>query len=370
MPDMQTSATVAPSPIKGGFDEDRSARFSERVVDLFNGAAVTLMIAIGHRTGLFDAMARLNAPATSLGVAEVAGLDERYVREWLATMVTGRIVDYDPATARYRLPPEHAAWLTRGNPVNMAVTAQLIPTVSMAQDAIVERFRTGGGTRYSEYPCFHAYMAEDSGQTIVAALFDHILPLVPGLTERLERGITVLDAGCGVGRALIRMAGRFPDSRFVGHDLCEDALEMGRGEALAQGLTNVRLEARDLTGFAEPEIYDFITTFDAVHDQKDPASLLRGIHASLKPGGYYLMQDIGGSSVLERNLQNPFAPLLYTASCMHCMAASLGQGGAGLGTMWGVELAESMLREAGFDDIVMHRLEHDPLNAYFVCRKG
>lgn len=351
------------------FDASRSERFAGRMAETLNAAAVVLMTSVGHRTRLFDAMA--NKPASpSAAIAEAAGLDERYVREWLGAMVTGGIVEYDPASRTYRLPPEHAAWLTRAaSPNNLAVSAQFIPLLARAEDSIVARFKEGGGTQYCEYCGFHHVMAEESAQTAVAPLFEAILPLVPGLDARLERGIDVLDAGCGSGRVLVTMARRYPRSRFVGYDLCDDALEAGRAEADRFALRNLRFEVRDLTAYDEPGAFDLVTTFDAIHDQKDPQGLLDGIARALRPGGVYLMQDIGGSSHLERNIEHPLGAFLYTISCMHCMAVSLGQGGVGLGAMWGIELAQEMLRKAGFTSIEVHRLAHDPINAYFVSRR-
>jgi len=309
--------TVQLQTAPAAFDADRAERFAERMAQAMNDGALMIMVSIGHRTGLFDVMAKL-PPATSDDIAKAADLIERYVREWLAAMVTGRVVEYDPANRNYHR--------------------------------------------------FHEVMAEDSGQTVVAALFDVILPLVPGLEKRLEAGIDVLDAGCGFGRALHSLAERFPRSRFVGYDLSAEAIERASAVAAAKNLGNLRFEARDLTGFNERAAYDLILTFDAVHDQKDPEGLLRGIAGALRSGGVYLMQDIAGSSRLENNLDHPFGTLLYTVSCMHCMPVSLGQGGAGLGAMWGEELAETMLREAGFRSIERRRLEHDPLNVYFIAR--
>ncbi|MBS7698666.1 MULTISPECIES: methyltransferase domain-containing protein [unclassified Chelatococcus] len=350
------------------FDSARSEAFAERMMNTINEAAVTLMTSVGHRTGLFDVMASMK-PASSNAIATAAGLDERYVREWLGAMVTAGIAAYNPFKKLYSLPPEHAAWLTRAaSPNNLAVSAQWVPMLSRSEDAIIEHFRRGGGTRYCEYAGFHALMAEESAQTVVAPLFEHILPLAPELPERLEAGIDVLDAGCGSGRALVAMAQHFPRSRFVGYDLNDDALAAGRAAAAALGLDNIRFDVRDMTAYEEAGRFDLITTFDAVHDQKDPAGMLSGFARALKPGGIYLMQDIDGSSHLERNGGRPLGAFLYTISCMHCMAVSLGQGGAGLGAMWGVELAEQMLREAGFSDIVVHRLPHDPMNAYFIAR--
>lgn len=342
--------------------------FAEQIGEIVNSGAIALMLSIGHRTGLFDRMA--GQPArTSRAIAESAGLSERYVREWLAAMVSGGIVDYAANTGTYQLPDAHAACLTRGAPLgNLTVYAQFVPMAGTVQEPILERFRSGEGTRYADYPCFHTIMAEDSAQAVVERLFDTVLPLATGLADRLEAGIDVLDAGCGAGRALTALAARYPNSRFTGYDLCTEAIEIARNGA--SDLANIRFEQRDLTGFRDAARYDFITSFDAIHDQKDPLDLLKGIHGALRHGGVYLMQDIGGSAHLENNVDFPFAAFLYAMSCLHCMPISLGQDGAGLGTMWGWETAERMLRDAGFSTIDRHVLPHDPMNVWFVSRKG
>jgi 2-polyprenyl-3-methyl-5-hydroxy-6-metoxy-1,4-benzoquinol methylase len=352
------------------FDQVRAERFAERMVDVLNEGAIALMTSIGHRTGLFDAMAGL-PPSTSEQIATAAGLKERYVREWLAAMVVGRIVEHNPEDETYYLPQEHAAFLTRAaSPDNIAVTAQLIPLMGSVEDSIVESFKNGGGVPYSAFPRFHEVMAEDSGQTVVAALTDHILPLVPGLIERLESGIEVLDVGCGSGRALNLMARMFPNSRFVGYDFSEEAIARARTEAKERGTTNARFEVKDAAILDEKARYDLITTFDVIHDQADPAAVLKGIAAALKEDGVYLMQDIAGSSHLHNNLDHPIAPLLYTVSTMHCMTVSLAQGGEGLGTMWGEEKAREMLEEAGFKKVEVKQLPHDIFNNYFIITKG
>ncbi|MGH3066208.1 MAG: class I SAM-dependent methyltransferase, partial [Gaiellaceae bacterium] len=310
--------------------------------------------------------------ATSQELAEAAGLNERYVREWLGAMTTGRIVELDPATQRYSLPAEHAAWLTRAaSPDNLAVEAQWITSLSTVEDDIVECFRSGGGVPYERYPRFHEVMAEESAQTVLSVLFSHILPLVPGLTERLADGAALLDLGCGRGRALLMLGERFPQSTFRGYDLSGDAVAYATAQAAERGLGNVTFEQRDLSTFdvdAEPEAFTFVTTFDAVHDQARPLALLKGIRRTLAPDGVYLMQDIQGSSHHHENIDHPGGPLLYMISCMHCMTVSLAQGGDGLGAMWGDEKARELLAEAGFSSVDVHLLEHDPFNAYFVVR--
>jgi len=341
--------------------------FADRMIDLLNDGALTLMVSIGHRTGLFDAMAEL-APATSGEIAAAARLNERYVREWLGAMVSGDIVHYYPEAATYHLPPEHAAALTRNaTPNNVAVFAQYISLLGQVEDRVVECFRRGGGVPYSAYPRFHEVMAEDSGQTVVAALIDDILPLVPGLVEALTDGIDVLDVGCGRARALLLLARTFPNSRFTGYDLSSEAIDEARAEARALGLANVRLAVRDVTELGEAAAYDLITAFDAVHDQARPDALLRGIAAALRPGGTFLMQDIQASSHLHNNVDHPIGPFLYTISCMHCMTVSLAAEGVGLGAVWGEEKAVEMVRDAGFRHIAVHRLPHDFQNNYYVA---
>ena len=117
------------------------------------------------------------------------------------------------------------------------------------------------------------------------------------------------------------------------------------------------------------ETYDVITAFDAIHDQAQPARVLENIYRALRPGGIFLMVDIKGSSRLEDNIGIPLAPYLYTVSTMHCMSVSLGLDGAGLGTVWGRQLATSMLANAGFTDVAVNEIESDPLNYYYVARK-
>lgn len=353
---------------KPGLDQAKVDAFTEQMLGALNSAGLALMSSIGHRTGLFDAMAAM-APATSEEIARSAGLNERYVREWLGAMTAGRIIEYDPQTGRYRLPSEHAARLTRSaRPNNMAQTMQWVAVLGQVEDQIVDCFRRGGGVHYSAYARFHEVMAEESAQTVVAALLEGILPLVPGLIDALKRGIDVLDVGCGAGRALLRLAEAFPASRFLGCDISAEAVAAGNEQAKSRKLPNARFEIRDVANLGMHSNLDLITAFDAIHDQAKPAQVLREIAAALRPSGTFLMQDINASSHLEQNLAHPVGAFLYTVSCMHCMTVSLAQGGAGLGTCWGEELACQMLRDAGFEEIAVHRLPHDIQNSYFVAR--
>jgi 2-polyprenyl-3-methyl-5-hydroxy-6-metoxy-1,4-benzoquinol methylase len=270
----------------------------------------------------------------------------------------------------YVLPPEHATLLTRGGkPANFAATMQWLSVLGGVEDDIVECFRRGGGVHYEKFHRFHEVMAEESAQTVVSALRDHILPLMKGMKDKLQRGIDVVDIGCGSGRALCLMAADFPNSRFTGYDLCPDAIAAARNQAQRHELQNVQFDVRDVSRLGECEKFDLITAFDAIHDQARPQVVLHNIATALRPGGTFLMQDILASSRLEKNLDNPLAPFFYAISTLHCMSVSLAQDGAGLGTCWGRELAERMLREAGLVDVRVEKLLHDDMNYYYISQK-
>lgn len=351
-------------------DETKVEESAEQMLTLLNQAGLALLISVGYRTGLFDKMAAL-PPSTSEQIAEAAGLNERYVREWLGGMVVGRFVEYDKDTKTYRLPPEKAAVLTRAAGTNnMATWAQIFSLLGNVEDQIVESFRNGGGVPYSAYPKFQKIMSELSGQVNDASLIDVTLPLVPGLPERLERGIDVADIGCGSGHAINLMARAYPNSRFTGYDFSEEGIAAARREAEAWGLSNTSFIVQDAAKLDATEQYDFITTFDAIHDQASPATVLANIARELKPDGVYLMVDEGGSSELAENLDFPLAPLLYSVSTFHCMTVSLALGGAGLGTMWGEQLARWMLNDAGFTNVTVKHVEGDIENNYYIARKS
>jgi SAM-dependent methyltransferase len=358
---MTTTTDTAPTTPAADPEE-----VAARVIGILNDGAICLLAGVGHELGLFDTLADL-PPATSAQLADAAGLDERYVREWLGGVVTAGFVEYVPADHTYYLCPDHAPFLTGTGPDNLARVMGYLPLMGQVTPKIVERFRTGGGLSYDDYPGFHDLQAADSASVNDGSLLDVIVP-VTGEVSRLEAGIDVADIGCGEGHAINLLARAFPRSRFVGYDFSEEALVAARAEAAAWGLPNARFETLDVATLDVEAAYDLVTTFDAIHDQAHPATVLANVRRALRPGGTYLMVDINAQSNLEDNLELPWASFLYTVSTWHCMSVSLGQGGDGLGTVWGVQTAERMLREAGFSDVVVHDVPDDPFNAYFVAR--
>lgn len=350
-------------------DPTKADAFAGRMIDILNSGALTLMISIGYRTELFDTMAEL-PPSTSQQIANAAGLNERYVREWLGAMVTGSLVNYDAIQQTYVLPAEHAAFLTRvAEANNLALFAQFPPMLASVEDQIIDCFYKGGGVPYSEFNRFHTVMAEATNQGTVTPLFDGVLPLVPGLTEALQRGIDVLDVGCGCGKVLNLLAEAFPNSRFTGYDFSSETIAIAKAEAQQHQLCNIEFQVQDAATIEECDRYDLIMTFDAIHDQAKPDQVLRNIYRALRADGIYLMQEIRAATNVEENLAHPLAPYFYTVSCMHCMTVSLAYGGMGLGAMWGQETAQRMLSEAGFKRIEIKQLPQDLVEDYYIVHK-
>ncbi|WP_441248406.1 class I SAM-dependent methyltransferase [Kitasatospora sp. McL0602] len=348
-------------------DEAKQGEFAGRMVQMLNDACLGLMAGLGHESGLFDVMAGLE-PATSAEIAQAAGLNERYVREWLGSMVTGGVVDYDPERGSYALPPEHAASLTRAaGPDNLARIAQDLSMMAEVEQQVLEAFRTGGGLPYSAYPRFQSVQAEESGEVFDLALVEGIVPLVPGLVERLQAGIDALDIGCGQGHAVNVLARAFPAGRFHGLDKSEEGVAAARAEAAAWGLSNAEFQVGDSAELTDR--YDLVTAFDVIHDLARPAPTLAAVAGALREDGVFLMGDIAASSRLEENIGHPLCPALYTFSVFYCMSVSLGEGGAGLGTVWGEQKALEMLTAAGFGQVDTQRVEGDILNVYYVARR-
>ena len=347
--------------------------FSERLIRVLNNGALSLMISIGHKTGLFDALSKFPSPQTSEHIAKIAKLDERYVKEWLACMVAGKIIEYDGSNQKYYLPLEHSEYLARSAGLNnLAVSFQYISPLGNVENKIVECFKKGGGISHSEYPRLQQVQAEETSRVFDSSLLEDIIPLVKGLTSQLKSGISVLDVGCGRGHALNLMAEAFPNSKFYGYDTSKEGIESARAESRQKGLSNVFFEVKDVSSFDEAPQFEFVTAFSSIHGQSKPTKVLQAIHKSLKNNGIFLMQDIASSSNLQENKDNLMAPTLYTLSTMHSIAVSRSfDDGDGLGAMWGKQKAEQKLREAGFgENIEVYEVPGDILNYYYVARKA
>jgi 2-polyprenyl-3-methyl-5-hydroxy-6-metoxy-1,4-benzoquinol methylase len=350
------------------FDPAKVEAMGGKLMGYLNSSMAAMSVSIGHQTGLFDCMAKLPA-STSQQIADAAGLNERYVREWLGCLTLAGVVEYDMNAKTYRLPPEHAALTTRAAlNNNFAAFFTFIGMAGSVEEKIIDCFRNGGGVPYSAYPDFSGKMAACSGPIFDVTLVPSVFPLVPGLNERLKAGIDVADLGAGSGHAINVMARAFPNSRFTGYDFGPEGVAKGTAEAKAMGLTNARFEVADIPKMRRDPNFDLITTFDAIHDQADPAGFLAVARGCLRPGGVYLASDVAASSELGENYNHPLGPFFYGISLMHCMTVSLHYNGAGLGAAWGTQKALQMLNEAGFASVEVKQVEGDVLNNYYICK--
>ena len=354
--------------------------FQDKMVDVLNYGSLNLAMGLGYRAGLFDVMDAKNRSCTVDEICADANLNRRYVQEWLGVMVCGGIVELvrdDDGEPCFLLPKAHGDVLARrAGSGNLGVYTQEIPLLTAcAMEHVFQGFLTGDGIPYAQYPDFHDFMAQLGDAKHRQVLVDTFLPSVDDgrVVQALHRGIDVCDLGCAQGVATILMAQAFPASRFTGIDIGDDALEAARADAREKGLTNVCFEHRDAAGLRHPNDlsgrFDYITAFDAIHDQTRPLEALQGIHEILKEDGAFSMIDIAAESDIDGNRDHLMGPFLYTVSLMHCMPVGLVNGGAGLGMMWGRQLAEKMLGQAGFRRVTVRAIPSDPFNLHFFCRK-
>lgn len=369
-PAVRTVVAMTTAAAEATVDEQAAEAFAGRLLDIVAGSTLTYMIDIGHRTGLFATAAGMG-PATSVELAERTGLQERYVREWLGAMATGGIFEYDAEGERYWLPTEHAVSLVGHTVENLAPLAYLATVLGKHVEGVAAAFRDGGGVPYEAYvPELHDVMEQLWGPIYDGFLVEAIVPLVPGLLERLEAGVRVADVACGTGRALVNLASAYPASTFVGYDLDPLGVERCRRTAEERGIANLSFEVADAAALVADEPFDAVFVFNALHDQASPEGMLARIHEALAPGGLLILNEPRLSSRLEENIGNPMAPFIYGVSTLHCLTVSLAQGGAGLGTAFGEDTALRLLAETGFGPVAVHDAPGDPANAVFVTTRA
>ncbi len=347
-------------------DRAASGAFLERLKASYQGTMTTMLIDVGHRTGLLAAASA--GPKTAEELAHVADLAPRHVREWASGLAVAGVLNFDAAAQTFTLPPEHALWLTGERYTNLAPVAGLVVGLAPRADDVIEAMRSGGGVPYERYrPHFTHAMDRVGRARYDALLVNSYLPTSPGLPERLRNGCEVADVGCGTGHCLNLMAQAFPNSTFIGYDFSDEAIALATDEASSMGLANVRFKVADVASLPR-DAFDVVFAFDAIHDQADPAGVLAQIRNALRVGGEFFMVDIRASSNLEDNIGEAGNVIIYGTSLFHCMQVSLALGGAGLGTAWGKQVATSMLNDAGFHDVSVHDIEADPSNCIYVCR--
>ena len=234
-------------------DEAKLEAFVGRaVVDM--GAAISgLLLHIGDRLGLYQAMAGAG-PITSATLAQRTGTTERYVREWLGNQAAGGYVVYNPAEGTYELPAEQAMVVANeDSPVFLGGAFETIASCYADHDVFVDAFRTGAGVGWHEHDDrLFSGVVRLFRPGYAAHLVDEWLPALDGVVEKLRAGASVADVGCGLGASTVIMAQAFERSTFVGFDIHEPSIEAARKAAAQAGVTQrARFEvatAKDFPG--------------------------------------------------------------------------------------------------------------------------
>ena len=327
-------------------DRARIEAFLERFVGFASGATTMGLLAVADRCGLLAWLGE-HESGTAAEVASGAGLETRYVEEILSGLTAAGALEYDPATATFTMPPEHALFLaSETSPYFMGGWMDMMPSIMSQIDGIAQAAKHGGGVGFEEFgKGMIRGIDRGNGPSQRVFLLKRWLPAVPGLVDKLEAGANVADVGCGVGTAVIVMAEAFPETSVTGYDVSEESLAVARSRA--QDLTNAGFTASSVESISLDPPYDLVTAFDVIHDLIDPLAGMTRIRESLAPDGQFLMMEPNASSNLEENL-DPHGALLYGISTLHCMTQSLARGGEGLGAAWGRQKAEQYAERAGF----------------------
>ncbi len=329
-------------------DQAKVEEFVHRMVDDIATATRGALSYIGDKLGIFKAMATAGPVAVD-ELAKKTGLSARYLREWLGAMATAEYVEYNPETGKYFLPPEHAAPLADEDfPFFVGGFIEMIvPTVSVAPK-VAHAFKTGKGVPQSAYsPEMFESIERGTAPWYKHQLTQKWIPAMPQVEEKLRAGGTALDVGCGSGRAAITLAQAFPKARVFGFDNHPHSIQRARANAKAARLSQ-RLKFKVVDGTKLPAgKFDFVSTFDVVHDSVNPAALMKSIRKALTPGGTYLMLEMNCSPHVHENI-NPIGRLLYSVSTLYCMTTSLAHNGDGIGAVMGEPKARELAAKAGF----------------------
>ena len=331
--------------------------------------ALTLM---GNQLGLYTALSK-GGHMNSQALAEATQLSERWVREWLYQQACIGQIAYEVAGDEFFLTPEATAVLADPeHPAWLGGMFQSVVALNDSVDKLPDCFRTGLGQSFDAKGEACACGIENMSRKFQSDyLVPMILPQLDGLVERLSAGAKVADVGCGSATSTIAMARAFPKSEFIGYDISIHALNRARSKIDAAGLGNVSLRNPIDHPLPEDASFDFMTTFDVVHDCTHPVALIAAIRSSLQETGIWLCADVQGlPSFAENMAHNPIATLAYSFSVMVCMSAGLSTpDGAGLGTLgFHEQKAREMTKDAGFSHFTRVPFEADVFNAFYDIR--
>ena len=347
-------------------DPDRLGRYTLATWGFKQGEVVSLMIHLGHRLGLYEALDGAG-PVTASELAAATGYHERWLLEWLRGQAAARLLVSDDGEV-FELEAEAAEVLARSGSRSFAAGAFAVLRPAAVVDGIAESFTTGRGLDYDG-------LGEDSAQHVEgmlgpmtrALLLPVVIPGLDGVADKLAAGGTVIDVGCGGGLVIEMLADAFPASRFVGYDPSERAIEMA-SERLV-GRDNVELHTKGGEELPPSAAADLVGTCDWLPHMPRPDLTMQAIRGAISDDGTWVIKDIRSSPHWSDNLKNPMLAMMYGTSVGSCLQSAMSADDAlGLGTLGlNPEVARSMTAEAGFGRF--SRLEvDDPTNLYYEVR--
>lgn len=348
---------------------------NDHIVRVINDAWLAMVLSLGERLGLTEALAELES-TDAAALAATTGTGRRYVEDWLWSLVAGEIaaVERDAAGVdRFSLRPGYAESMTaRGGAGNWGRIAEQLVAMSSLEDDLVDAVRHGGGLPASAYEGrIVEVLAVESGPILEASLLDEVVPLLD-LHDTLDRGARVLDAGCGSGEALAILAERYPRSSFVGLDQSHDAVSTAQDRADRRGLANVAVEVADLEE-PWPAIadgpFDLVLAVNVVHDLAEPARFFDRAKGVLRPGGTLALLELAFSADMHENVAHPHAIGVLAFGLYHCLPLAQRRPGIAPGGMWGSATYAQALRDAGFDGVRVERAPSDPTNDLILARR-
>lgn len=338
-----------------------------RLQDTGTEGTLALSLALGHELGIFNVIMASPVPMTSVEIAEKGKLKERYVREWLGSMVAGEVIQTNGSNPeRYYVAEDHKGALD-----GLGIAARLFASYAVRYDAVKACFRQDGpnGVSHNDFPdvfnVFHVMR-----ESLAASTVDNMVPLVGGLSQMLADGIDVVDYGCGTGVLVTELARRFPNSRFHGSDISAHGVAIAQQQLANSGLTNVIFSCHDLEALPDDmhNRFDWALTYDVIHDLPHPLKALNEISKSLKPGGFYVMGDIHTPKDRCGIAGDDSAMGLYGMSTFLCLPASAGQDGAlGPGAAWSVEEAHALIAQSDLQFVKTEQSK--PYFAIHICRR-